>query len=91
MPGDNDTDPNKEKRRRGSDRPISFAEEKMLSIRDFPCLVMVDGNEMLAIPNGSDKEIMQILQQWEKDVHYQKISGGSVQIVERTVGGCKRK
>ena len=46
---------------------------------------------MLEIPNGLDKEIMQILQQWKQDVHDQKINGGNVQILERMVGGYTKQ
>ena len=63
----------------------------MLIIRDVPSLVMVEGKEMLAIPNGLGKEIMRILHQWKQDVHDPKINGGDVQIIERMVGECKRQ
>ena len=84
MPRDNDNDSNKEKR--GADSYHS-PKKSMLRIRDVLSLVMVEEKEMLEIPNGPDKEIVQILQHWkEQDVHDQKINVGDVQILERMNG-----
>ena len=92
MPRDNDTYTNKEKRRRGDQNdPYQSPQKRMLGIKDVPSLVTLEGKEMLAIPNGLDQGIIQILQQWKQDVHDQRINGDNVQIIERMVGGVKTK
>ena len=92
MPRDNDTDSDKEKRRRGEPGDsFPSPKKRMFSIRDVPNLAMAEGKEMIAIPNGLNKEVTQILQQRKKDVRDQKINAGNVQILERMVGGCKKQ
>ena len=63
----------------------------MLSIKDVPNQVMEEGEEMLAIPNGLDQGVTQIIQQWKKDEHDQKTNVDSVQILERMVRAGKTK
>ena len=92
MPRENDNDSNKEKRRGGEQNdPYPSPKKRMLSIRGVPNLAMVEGWEMIAIPNGSDKEIAQILQRRKQDVHDPKINGGNVQILEIMLDECKRQ
>ena len=91
MPRDNDTDFVKKRGGWDQNDPYRSPKKMMLRIRDVPSLLMLEGKEMLAIPNGPDQGIVQILQQRNQDVHDQKINGDNVQILERMVGGCKNQ
>ena len=46
---------------------------------------------MLAIPNGLDQGVTQIIQQWKKDERDQKTNVDKVQILERMAIECKNQ
>ena len=63
----------------------------MSIIQDVPNLLLTEGNGILAIPNKSDIETKQVLQQRKQDGHGQSDYVGdvqNVQILERmAIGG----
>ena len=46
---------------------------------------------MLAIPNGPDQGIAQIIQQWKQGEHDQEANVDNVQILERMATECKNQ
>ena len=60
-------------------------------LQDSPRKIKEEGREITAIPALSDKQVVDIIQQWKLDIHNQDTRNGNVQILESMVGECKNQ
>ena len=75
----------KEVKRRGGNLDPSPAKKRML-LQDAPQKISEEGEEIMAIPALLDKQVVDIIKQWKRDIREKDTRNGDVQTLESMAG-----
>ena len=73
------------KRKIGRGNPYTETKKRMLSKRDVPGILEIEGSEILAIPARVENELRPVLLQCGQGTHERSDGGDNVQILERVL------